>query len=46
MKTKYVKCLECDDIGEIPVSFSQDWFMCFDCGLFREIEKIEKEKIK
>ena len=38
-KWKLVKCLECDDLAYIPKSWKQNWFMCADCGLFREVEK-------
>jgi hypothetical protein len=36
---KPVKCLECDEVEFIPKAWNQNWFMCWDCGLFREVEK-------
>jgi hypothetical protein len=36
---KPVKCLECDEVEFIPKAWNQNWFMCLDCGLFREVEK-------
>lgn len=43
LQWKPVKCLECDNIGFIPVSWKQNWHMCFDCGLFREAERLGKQ---
>ena len=38
---KLVKCHDCDDTAYIPKNWQQDYFMCLDCGLFREAEKIK-----
>ena len=40
---KPVKCHDCDEIAFIPKSWKQDWHMCVDCGLFREVEKINEK---
>ena len=41
---KPVKCLECEDIEFIPKHWKQDWTMCFECGLFREAERLSKNE--
>lgn len=40
LEWKPVTCIECEDIEFIPKSWKQNWTICFDCGLFREAERL------
>lgn len=37
---KPVTCIECETIEFIPKNWKQNWTMCFECGLFREAERL------
>ena len=41
---KLVKCHDCDEISYIPKNWEQNYYMCLDCGLFREAERLADEK--
>jgi hypothetical protein len=43
-KTIAVKCYYCDDYTLIPTDFNQTWYVCWDCGLFKEAERLENER--
>ena len=44
--TTPVKCYYCDDYTLVPREFNQTWFICWDCGLFHEAERLENERKK
>ena len=43
---KPVKCHDCDEFSFIPKNWEQNYYMCLDCGLFREAERLEKERLE
>jgi hypothetical protein len=40
LEWKAVLCIECEDMELIPKNWKQNWTICFDCGLFREAERL------
>jgi hypothetical protein len=39
IETIVATCVDCEEPDFIPKSFNQTWYVCWDCGLFREAEK-------